>query len=89
MGTVGFSVVVRWQHQVSQCEWGVLKGVSYGFQCGHQARAHPGRCPRRQGALWGPCGLGYTPFVAIRNFYRRTFLNPGNLPKHTQDDLDD
>ena len=41
------------------------------------------------GVLFGPCVLGYTPFIAIRNFYRRTFLNPGNLPKHTQDDLDD
>ena len=26
---------------------GVLKGGSYGFQCGHSAHAHPGCCPRR------------------------------------------
>ena len=41
------------------------------------------------GVLFGPCVLGYTPFIAIRRSFRCAFLNPGDLPMHTQDALDD
>ena len=49
--------------------------------------------------VWGGCGCAwggfwwrshawlYTPFIAIRSSFRCTFLNPGDLPKHTQDAL--
>ena len=41
------------------------------------------------GTCWALRAWLYAVYSNPQLLYRRTFLNPGNLPKHTQDDLDD